>query len=199
MACPVEVFNILRRIAIKPSPAALHSSRAGQLTGDRQVQKEKFLELEYPTLRAMELALMTAQRWQIWALYLSLVTALGIAAVSIQNDLALYLPALLPPLIALLARYARHGEDVLRQIRKYLYKSEKECGCQAYEHFCREVARPTHGGHIDAMRDAFLITEVSATVLVVIHLILDHLIGVTIPSAGAELLSMYMTYHWLQK
>lgn len=163
------------------------------------MEQEKFLELEYPALRAKELALMTAQRWQVWTLYLSLVTAFGIATVSIQNEVALYLPSLLPPLIAFLARYARHGEDVLKQVRKYLRKLERDHKHAGYEEFCNTAYRSSHGGHIDAIRDAFLLTQVCATAFVVIHLVIGSMIAVSVIVACVELAAMTLTYRWLRK
>jgi hypothetical protein len=129
-------------------------------------------KLEYEALRAEERDRMNG-RFQIWTLYISLVGAFGFASTQ-STDIA-YLAAVLPLLLACLARYTRQSEDVLRQIRKYLFLGEQRCRYEGYEHYGRATPRPTHGGHMKALRDAFLLTDALATISILVRLTTDHL------------------------
>lgn len=153
--------------------------------------------LEYEALRAEERDRMNA-RLQIWGIYLSLVGAFGLA--SLQNGDVAYVIALFPFLVACLALYTRHSEDVLKTIRKYLYELEKKYGYSGYEHFTRSLPRSSHGGHVDALRYAFAISQALAVGIVVYRLVVDHAAGVIIlGTLGIEFVAFVMTWRWLSK
>lgn len=135
------------------------------------MQENELPGLEYAALRSEERDRINA-RLTIWTIFLSLVGVFGFA--SLQNSEAVYLLAVFPGLVACLAAHTRHSEDVLRSIRKYLYQLEQECDYKGYEHFTRTTPRPTHGGYLDALRAAFVLSQALATGLLLYHLVTDH-------------------------
>lgn len=136
-------------------------------------------------------------RLQVWTIFLSMVGAFGL--VSVQSGGVAYVAALFPLLAACLARHVRHSEDALRVIRKYLYKLEQATGHEGYEHFTRTIPRASHGGYMDALRDALLITQGLALAVVVAHLVADHAILWIVPVIGLLVAAMYLTWRWLKK
>jgi hypothetical protein len=161
------------------------------------MQTEDFAKLEYEALRAEERDRMNA-RLQIWTIYLSLVGAFGL--VSVQSGNIAYITGLFPLLACCLARHIRHSEDALCQVRKYLYQLEKLYNYQGYEHYSRSISRVTHGGYLDALRDALLVTQALALVVIVLHLLSDQITWLIIlPVIGLEVMAMFLTWHWLRK
>jgi hypothetical protein len=153
--------------------------------------------LEYEALRAEERDRMNA-RLQVWTIFLSLVGAFGL--VSVQSGPVAYVAGLFPLLACCLARHVRHSEDALRLIRKYLYQIEKTASYEGYEHFTRCQSRTTHGGYLDALRDALLVTQLLALTVVVLRLVTDHLsLLIILPVIGLEVAAMFLTWHWLKK
>lgn len=153
--------------------------------------------LEYEALRAEERDRMNG-RLQIWVIYLSLVSAFGV--VSVQAGLVAYVVGLFPFLASCLARHVRHSEDALKQVRKYLHELEKRLEYQGYECFSRSLVRPSHGGYLDALRDALLITQLLALVVVAIHLTSDHIaLFLIVPIVALAASPMYFTWRWLRK
>jgi hypothetical protein len=158
---------------------------------------EEMVKLEYGALRAEELARENA-RLQVWTVFLSLAGAFGV--VSVQGGLVAYVVVLFPLLVLCLARHARHSEDVLRQVRSYLYRLEKQYGYGGYEHFSRSVVRSSHGGHIMALRDAFVLTQLLAVGVVSVRLALDHVVLVVIVLAlVVQGVVVVLTWCWLRK
>jgi len=158
---------------------------------------EELAKLEYEALRAEERDRMNA-RLQVWTIFLSLVGAFGL--VSVQSGAVAYVAGLFPLLACCLARHVRHSEDALRLIRKYLYQIEKSVGYVGYEHFTRCQPRTTHGGYLDALRDALLVTQLLALAVVVLRLTSDQVtLLITIPVIGLEVAAMFLTWRWLKK
>jgi hypothetical protein len=158
---------------------------------------EELAKLEYEALRAEERDRMNA-RLQIWTIFLSLVGAFGF--VSVQSGIVAYVAALFPFLACCLARHVRHSEDALRILRKYLYQIEKEAGYSGYESFTRSQPRTTHGGYLDALRDALLITQLLALTIVVLRLVTDHFsLLIILSGISLEVVAMCLTWRWLKK
>jgi hypothetical protein len=165
---------------------------------------EELAKLEYEALRAEERDRMNA-RLTVWGLYLTIVSVFGFA--SIQAGTTLYVIGLCPFLLACLARYTRHSEDVLRVTRKYLYKVEQASQVQGYEHFTRSMTRASHGGHVTSLRDAFLLTDLLASVMIIARLVQDHVVfhlatvvfPVALPVSLAEGTAIIFTYRWLRR
>lgn len=153
-------------------------------------------QLEYEALRTEERDRMNA-RLQIWTIFLSLASAFGLA--STQSSTITYVAVLFPLLAACLARHVRHSEDALRQVRTYLYQIEKQASYQGYEHFTRCQTRTTHGGYLDALRDALLIAQGLAVAVVVVRLVADHAFLWVAPVISLEIVAMVMTWRWLKK
>lgn len=160
-------------------------------------QVEELTKLEYDALRAEERDRMNG-RLQVWTIFLSLVGAFGF--VSVQSGMVAYVAALFPLLAACLARHVRHSEDALRQVRTYLYEIEKRCSYEGYEHFARSAPRVTHGGYLDALRDALFITQLLALATVVFRLVVDHAsVLIILPLVGCEALALLVTWLRLKK
>jgi hypothetical protein len=164
---------------------------------ESNMPSEDLAKLEYEVLRAEERDRMNA-RLQVWTIFLSLVGAFGL--VSVQSGTVAYVAALFPLLACCLARHVRHSEDALRVIRKYLYQIEKRADYEGYEHFTRCQPRTTHGGYLDALRDALLITQLLALAVVVIRLALDHFsLLIIVAVIAVELFAAALTWRWLKK
>lgn len=157
---------------------------------------ETLLTSEYEALRAEERDRMNA-RLQVWTIWLSLIGAFGF--LSLQGDTLAYAAALYPFLTACLARHVGHSEEVLRQIRKYLYRCEQRLSYEGYEHFTRTQPRPSHGGYLAALQQLFLLTQLVATILVVGRLILGQLLWVGVVVALGEIALMVLTYRWVRR
>ncbi|HEY7415053.1 MAG TPA: hypothetical protein VH593_07660 [Ktedonobacteraceae bacterium] len=150
---------------------------------------------EYEALRAEERDRMNA-RLTIWTVFLSLTGAFSLA--SLQNSEIAYLLAVYPALVACLALHTRHSEEVLRAIRKYLFQFEKLQNYSGYEHYSRSVSRLSHGGHIDALRIAFVLSQALASFVVCLHLYSDHVaLPVIVGLALVELAIVVITWRWL--
>jgi hypothetical protein len=155
--------------------------------------------LEYEALRTEERDRINA-RLQIWAIFVSLSSIFGV--VSLQNGIIAYVVALFPLLCLCLAFHVRHSEEVLRQIRKYLYSVEERYRHKGYEHFVREQVRAAHGSYLTALRYAFIATQCLAIVVLVVRLWLDHISFVAVAIVVVVLINgyvLYMTWRWLGK
>jgi hypothetical protein len=85
-------------------------------------------------------------------------------------------------------------------IRKYLYQIEVRFSYEGYEHFTRTVPRATHGGYLDALRDALLITQLLALTIVVLRLVTDHFsVSIILATIAVELFAAAQTWRWLKK
>src|SRR5437763_139047 len=162
----------------------------------KSVGSDTFVEREYDALRAEERDRMNA-RMQVWTLYLTVVGAFSFVA--LQSGLGVYVVALCPLVLACLSRYARHNEDVLKQLRKYLYQLEQKNGYCGYEHFTGSVVRPTHGGYRSALRDAFLLTDVLALVSVLVRLSVDRVFLAIPVVLLIDVFAIVVTCFWLSK
>jgi hypothetical protein len=155
--------------------------------------------LEYEALRTEERDRINA-RLQVWAIFVSLSSIFGV--VSLQGGMIGYVVALFPLLCLCLAFHVRHSEEVLRQIRKYLYSVEKRYTYEGYEHFVREQPRATHGSYLSALRYAFIATQCLAIAVLVARLMLDRIPFVAVAIVIMMLLNgyvLYMTWRWLGK
>jgi hypothetical protein len=167
--------------------------------GEKQalLPTEDLAKLEYEALRTEERDRMNG-RLQIWGIFLSLVGAFGF--ISTQAGTVAYVATLFPFLACCLARHVRHSEDALRLIRKYLYQMEQATGYEGYEHFTRTAPRSTHGGYLDALRDALLITQLLALAVVVLRLLSDQITWwIIVPVIGLEMVALVFTWRWLKK
>lgn len=152
-----------------------------------------FARAEYDALRAEERDRMNA-RLAVWTVFFSLTGAFSLAVV--QNGIAAYLLALYPALVACLALHTRHSEEVLKSIRKYLFQLERQCSYSGYEHFTRSTYRVAHGGYIDALKLAFVLSQFLSTAFVAARLVNDHLT----PLCAAliiEAVIIALTWRWL--
>lgn len=154
----------------------------------------ELLKLEYPALRAEELSRENA-RLQLWGILFSLVGAFGFAG--LQASQVAYVTALFPLLAACLARYTAHGEDVLRQVRKYLRKIEKAHQYRGYEHFSNDYVRSSHGSYKKGLRDAIVLFDLFAIALVIVRLAADGLLLASVPIAIIEVVAIVITCVWL--
>jgi hypothetical protein len=119
-------------------------------------------------LRNQELARIN-ERLQVWVVFISLSSGFGYIAA--QNSKLVYLGVLYLLLVAYLAMHVRHGQNVLREIRKYLYQQEQDAKYAGYEHFIRSNIRTFHGGYRHALRGAFVTMQVLASGVVIAHMI----------------------------
>lgn len=155
--------------------------------------------LEYEALRTEERDRINA-RLQVWAIFVSLSSIFGV--VSLQSGIIAYVVALFPLLCLGLAFHVRHSEEVLHQIRKYLYSVEKHYKYEGYEHFVREQPRAAHGSYLTALRYAFIATQCLAIAVFVVRLLLDHIPFVAVVIVVIMLMNgyvLYMTWRWLGK
>jgi hypothetical protein len=161
------------------------------------VTQNEFSQREYDALRSEERDRMNG-RTQVWATYLTIAGAFGF--VSLQSGMSAYTVVLCPLLLACLARHVRHSEDVLKQVRKYLYQLEKTNEYCGYEHFTRAQVRPTHGGYMVALRDAFLLTDILAVTSILVRLYVDHgllWVGAVILLIGVA--AIVTTWRWFAR
>jgi hypothetical protein len=161
------------------------------------MQTDDLAQLEYEALRTEERDRINA-RLQVWGIFVSLASIFGV--VSLQSSMIAYVVALFPLLCLCLAFHVRHSEEVLRQIRKYLYSVEKRYTYEGYEHFVREQVRATHGSYLIGLRYAFMATQLLAICVLVARLLLDHAsvmaMIIAILINGALLAT---TWYWLKK
>jgi hypothetical protein len=163
------------------------------------VQADDLAMLEYEALRTEERDRINA-RLQIWAIFVSLTSIFGV--VSLQTGIIAYVVALFPLLCLCLAFHVRHSEDVLHQIRKYLYAVEVRHDYQGYEHFIREQTRVTHGSYLAALRYAFISTQCLAIAVFIVRLLLDHMPFVAVAIIVVILINgylLFLTWRWLGK
>lgn len=153
-------------------------------------------QLEYEALRAEERDRMNG-RTQVWTLYLTVVGAFGF--VTVQGGMGTSIVVLCPLVLACLARYSRHSEDVLKQVRKYLYQLEEKSQYCGYEHFALVQMRKTHGGYRDALRDAFLLTDVLALASVLFRLSVDHVFLALPVVFLVDAFAIVLTWLWLSR
>jgi hypothetical protein len=125
---------------------------------------ERLAELEYEALQQEKRDKLNA-RLQVWSLLVGLVGASGVVA-GVQSGAVAYAVALYPLLAACVARYAGHSESVLNQVKAYLLELEKKAGYSGYEQYNKTSGRRGVGGHMRALRDAILITDVLAVAVV---------------------------------
>jgi hypothetical protein len=164
---------------------------------EKDMQTDDLAMLEYEALRTEERDRINA-RLQVWAIFVSLSSIFGV--VSLQSGIIAYVVALFPLLCLCLAFHIRHSEEVLHQIRKYLYSVEKRHEYEGYEHFVREQTRATHGSYLSALRYAFIATQLLAIIVLTARLLLDNApfaIIVVIILINGYLL--YITWRWLKK
>jgi hypothetical protein len=141
------------------------------------MQIESLATLEYEALRTEERDRMNA-RLQVWAVFASLVSLFGV--LGLQSGMSGYVLAVFPLLCLCLAFHIRHSEEVLRQIRKYIYQIEKGSGYEGYEHFTRTHVRALHGGYLVALCYALVMAQLLAIGLLGVRCWLDHVPGAAI-------------------
>jgi hypothetical protein len=132
------------------------------------MEQTELASLEYEALQTEKRDKMNA-RLQVWSLFVALVGAFGLA--SLQTGTVSDLVALYPFLALCIARYARHSERVLDQIKAYLFQIEQAHEYRGYEHHNRANQRRTSGSHLTALRDAILISQGLAICMIALRLI----------------------------
>lgn len=137
------------------------------------IATDEIAKMQYEDLRQEERDRMNA-RLQFWQLYYGLVSVFCVAFGVAGLRIGAYLLAMLPVLLAFLARYIGHSEAVLKQIRKYLYSVEKQAEYDGYESYVRKMPRLSHGGYLSALRDAMLLTDALAFLVVLWRLAVDN-------------------------
>jgi hypothetical protein len=158
---------------------------------------EELAKLEYEALRVEERDRMNG-RLTLWGIFLSLIVGFSVA--SVQSSEVVYTLAVFPGLVGCLALHSRHSEEVLRTIRKYLYQLEKRYGYSGYEHYTRMMPRSTYGGHMDALRYAFVLSQGLAMGMVLFRLVTDHVMVVVILLLLVlEGVVVVLTWRWLRK
>jgi hypothetical protein len=115
----------------------------------------------------------------------------------LQESQVAYITILFPLMAACLARYIAHGEDVLRQVRKYLRKVEKDYQYSGYEHFSNDYVRSSHGSYKKGLRDAILLFDLFAIALVMVRFAADRMLLMSVPVAIIEVAAMIITCVWL--
>ncbi len=135
------------------------------------MKPEQLAELEYEALQQEKRDKLNA-RLQVWSLLVGLVGASGVAGV--QSGSVAYVVVLYPLLAACVARYAAHSESVLSQVKTYLLQVEQNAGYSGYEHFNKSSGRRGVGNHMRALRDAIVLTDALAVVVVAWRLAADN-------------------------
>lgn len=158
------------------------------------IAPEKLAEMEYEALQQEKRDKLNS-RLQVWSLLVGLVGASGVA--SVQSGAVAYVVLLYPLVAACVARYAGHSESVLNQVKAYLTELEKRAGYSGYEHFNKATKRKNVGGHMRALRDAILLTDVLAVVAVVLRAFTDGLYTLAVLVLLAALVVLVMTCKWL--
>jgi len=157
---------------------------------------EKLAELEFEALQQEKRDKLNS-RLQVWSLLVGLVGAFGVA--SVQSGSVAYVVALYPLLAACVARYAGHSESVLDQVKSYLIAIEQQAEYCGYEQYNKSSGRKGVGGHMVALRDAILLTDVLASIVVVLRLLSDGQPWLAILSIGLFAVTMILTCRWLRK
>jgi len=155
---------------------------------------ERLAELEFEALQQEKRDKLNA-RLQVWSLLVGLVGASGVA--SVQSGAVAYVVLLYPLVAACVARYAGHSESVLNQVKAYILQLEKQAGYVGYEQFNRSNGRKTVGGHMIALRDAILLTDVLAVLAVVLRMFSDGLYILAALVLVVALVVLVMTCRWL--
>jgi hypothetical protein len=158
---------------------------------------EKLAEMEFEALQQEKRDKLNA-RLQVWSLLLGLVGASGVASV-IQGGALAYVVLLYPLVAACIARYAGHSESVLNQVKAYLIEVEKRAGYTGYEQYnaSGSSGRRGAGSHMMALRDAILVTDGLAVVVVVWRLFADGLPFLAALVVLAALGVVALTCRWL--
>lgn len=151
---------------------------------------------EYEALQAEKRDRMQT-RLQVWSVFIGLVGAFGLA--SLQTGLTGYVLVLYPLLGACVARYSGHNETVIEKLKSYLHIFEQTHGYRGYEQYNREVRHARSGNQVKALRDALILTEMLATIVIVIRLLNDHLILLTVGVIVMELVAIVGTWQWLRE
>lgn len=152
------------------------------------IQDELALK-EYESLQAEKRDRMQG-RLQVWSLLMALIGAFGLA--SVQSGPIGLVIGLYPLLAACIARYSGHNEVVIEKIKGYLLKFEEMHGYSGYEHYNQQVRHARSGHHVRALRDALLITSALATLVIMLHLLIDQQVMLAGAVALIELLAMVM-------
>lgn len=157
---------------------------------------EKLTELDYEAVEAEKRDRLNA-RLQVWSLLIALVGGFGLA--SLQSGNVSYVITLFPLLAACIARYAGHSETVLDQIKTYLHQVEQLSGFTGYESYNHSCKRRSSGSHKKALRDALVIMESLATVVVVTRLVVTSLFPLAIIVLITEVLAIGATVIFLRE
>src|ERR1700737_8388 len=158
------------------------------------ITPEKLAELEFEALQQEKRDKLNA-RFQVWSLLVGLVSASGVA--SVQSGAIAYVVLLYPLLAACVARFAAHSESVLNQVKAYLTEFEKRAGYSGYEHYNKSSGRKGVGAHMVALRDAILLTDGLAVVVVVYRMGADGWYVLAVLVVVAALVVLALTCRWL--
>jgi hypothetical protein len=157
---------------------------------------DKLAELDYEAAQSEKRDRLNG-RLQTWSLLVALVGGFGLA--SLQSGTVSYVIALFPLLASCVARNTGHSEAVLDELKAYLLRVEQESGYGGYEVYNRSYKQRSSGGHKKALRDALVMLEVLATVVVVVRLAGDHMVFFAVIVAVAEILAIVATVVFLHE
>lgn len=133
-------------------------------------------------------------RLPVWSLLIGLFSLFGYAG--IQPGIAGYVVLLYPLLASCVARFAGHSERILDRIKRCIYQIEERSGYHGYEH--TNAGQPQgSGGHVKALRDAILLTDLVAIVAIVVRLFLDHIPALALFVVPVEAAAIAATCVWL--
>ena len=158
------------------------------------MNSEKVMELEYEAVQQEKRDKLNS-RGQVWSLLVGLVGAFGLA--SVQSGGVVYVVVLYPLLAWCVARYALHSERVLDQLKAYLLQVEVQAGYSGYEHFNTSYGRRGGGGHLKALRDAILLTDMLAGTVVVWRLLVESEYVLAVLVVAGVLIVLLGTWHFL--
>ena len=160
------------------------------------MQKETIAQLDYEAAQAEKRDKLNT-RIQVWSLLFALVGAFGFA--SVQSGTVSYVVALFPLLAACLARYAAHSEKILDQVKAYLWQMERKSGYTGYESYHQVHKQRSSGGHKKALRDAIILTDSLAMIVLFTRLFSLHVPWVTNSVMLLELGAVFLTFCFLSE
>ncbi|PZW23900.1 hypothetical protein EI42_04823 [Thermosporothrix hazakensis] len=154
---------------------------------------ERLAEMDYEAAQSEKRDKLNG-RLQVWSLLIALVGAFGLA--SVQSGSIAYIVGVLPLLVACLARYVRHSEAVLDQVKEYLFQKELELKYTGYECWRVKHKQAKSGEHLRAFRSCAVLIDVIATGSLAIRLA-EHSIVLSVVVVFLEALVICLTCYWL--
>lgn len=141
------------------------------------------------------------ERVQIWALFLTLTTVFGF--IGSQNGEEAIIVGAFPFLVSCLARFVHDHQLGTDMNREYLFQQEEDAQCSSgAEHFFRNFRKKLRGkafgGNKKALKEAFVVTSLAATYLMMTQLQQNHDAQWIIWVVGCfECISIARIVYWL--